>query len=225
MTSMWTRKEDRHEFCQRLQDDFEKFSAKFWERKSLPAPRVTPLYPAHRNWPTARDRSGWRVSFYCGRGYVGRAYPTVSNTGSPSVNDFSLNELRKRWDARCGHECRPIPHPECGCGVWASETAADASVQLRGALLRPHWFSKYTDAGSRFIAYPVRLETVRILRLRGHPVELVGASVEVTGPILAVHPDISSDYALKHRGLDVQVVGETSKDLIRHLEAMTQVSA
>lgn len=222
-------REDRPEYCQRLQDNFEVFAERFFDRRQTPkARRVAPLYPdeSHRIKPTEPERSGWRVSYYLGRGCVGRAYPIHLNIGNSDTPDFSSHNLLRTWDATCSHECWPMPHPMCGCGIWASPTIKSALHQLRGGLRHPGWRGQHPDADSRYIVYPVQLSNVRPWRdSYTGPLELVGASVRVTGPILSVHPNISDDFELNYRGLDVQVVGETSNDLVRHLEAMTQVSA
>lgn len=222
-------KEDRPEFCQRLQDDFANFERAYYARRGIDSGGYRPMfYPpdAHRVWPAVPERDGWRVSFYVGSGRVGRAYPTHINVGGPNTQDLRHYDLSPRWDASCSHECWPMPHPACGCGVWASETAVGAAHQLREAMRRPTWLYRYTDTGARFIVYPVRLSTVQILTPpRQGPVELVGASAQITGPILTVHPGCGDDWALKARGLQVELVGERAQDLIAHLEAMAEVSA
>ncbi|EKA62165.1 hypothetical protein B277_03925 [Janibacter hoylei PVAS-1] len=221
-------KENRPEFCQRLQDDFSNFERAYYARRGVESGVYRPMfYPAdaHPVGPAVSERDGWRVSFYTGAGRVGRAYPAHVNVSGPDTPDFSSYDLVSRRSATCDHECWPMPHPRCGCGVWASATVTDAIHQLRGARRHPGWERWRLDADARFIVYPVRLETVRTSRdsVRG-PVELVGASAQITGPILTVHPGCANDWMLKYRGLEVETVGDHARDLIAHLEAMAEVS-
>lgn len=136
--------------------------------------------------------------------------------------------LLAEFDADCAHDCRPIPHPTCGCGVYATPTPFDAGTIVRCALAN----DRALNARAQVIAYQVELTGVYERGPASDPPaigppkefglpgwgEYVGGHARIVGPILTVTAAAADD--LQVRGFDAQHVADSPEELAEHLESM-----
>lgn len=221
-------KEDRPEFCQAVQDDFEEFARRRGQLSGAGK------YPAEKYGALTPKATGWRVAIYVDNGRVGRPFPLPANrplrvtdmTTRPKP-DFTTVPLARVQETACGHDCWPVPHPRCGCGIWASTSAAYAAKVVRWSDNVGSWWLRLPQYPTRYIAYPVIAHDVRFPApspVLGRPGdELVARKVEISGPILTLDEEVAR--SIRRAGFKAQQVGTDIRDLQRHLEALAEVSA
>ncbi|WP_433956002.1 hypothetical protein [Janibacter indicus] len=224
---MTTKSSTKREFCQAVQDDYEEFARRRGQLSGAGK------YPAEKYGALTPVATGWRVCIYVSDGRVGRPFPLPANrplrvtamTTKPKP-DFTTVPLARVQETACGHDCWPIPHPRCGCGIWASTSAAYAAKVVGWSNNVRSWATKLPQYPTRYIAYPVIAHDVRfpapspILGKQGD--ELVARKVEISGPILTIDADVtrSLKWQIARTGFKGQQVGTDIRDLQSHLEAL-----
>lgn len=235
-------KDDRPEFCQQIQTDFAEFERAHYGRMGVKQYRPR-FYPPENVEPFDHETAtGWRVTVYTMDGHVERIFPFTVRVarvvGGPlgGTAEFRVSDdpgrywpLLAKFDADCAHDCRPIPHPACGCGIYATSTPADAGTIIRCALANGRPLSSWAQV----IAYQVELtggvyvrgpvtdpRVLAPLKEEGLPgwAECVGASARIVGPILTTSTSAADD--LQARGFDAQHVADSPEELAEHLEAL-----